>query len=370
VSAQAELPIEEPTLLENFRASIAGVFAKEARWRMRGRRAFVVVTIYLALLGILVLGVYRLISERAAFDAGFIGGFNERPMPVPTDVVSASVSTEIGQAVFITILIFQTLLTVMLAPALTSGAVAMEREKQTLDMLITTPVSTIGIVLGKLVSSLAFLLLLICGSLPLMAIVFTLGGIAPDDVVRAYLLLFVTAFGLGSIGLFMSALVKRTQMATAISFVIVLILALGSLAIHTYILAAQTRPFFDPESEPRTAPEALLWLNPFVADVDLLCTALPNTGGGPCSYIATVTGIELDPVRPARDSFWPRSMAAFIVLGVTLTLLTTQLIAPSRRFRRTRTPPPTAGFAGGQPGMDNPRSATTRDDGGGQPADG
>jgi len=335
VSAQAEVPIDEPTPLENFRASIAGVFAKEARWRMRGRRAFVVVTIYLALLGLLVLGVYRLISERAAFDSQFVGGFNGRPMPVPTDVVSASVSTEIGQAVFITILIFQTLLTVMLAPALTSGAVAMEREKQTLDMLITTPVSTVGIVLGKLVSSLAFLLLLICGSLPLMAIVFTLGGIAPDDVVRAYLLLFATAFGLGSIGLFMSAFVKRTQMATAISFVIVLVLALGSLAVHTYILAAQFRPF-DQQPQQRTAPEALLWLNPFVADIDLLCTALPDSGGGPCSYIAMVTGNELDPVRPARDSFWPRSMAAFIVLGVTLTLLTTQLIAPSRRIRRRR----------------------------------
>lgn len=349
MSAETDLPIEEPTFLQNLRASIAGVFAKEARWRMRGRRAFVVVTIYLALLGLLVLGVYRVISERAAFDAGPFGGFGGRPTPASADVVSASVSTAIGQAVFITILIFQTLMTVLLAPALTSGAVAMEREKQTLDMLITTPVSTVGMVLGKLVSSLAFLLLLIFGSLPLMAIIFTLGGIAPDDVIRAYLLLFAIAFGLGSIGLFMSALVKRTQMATAISIVIVLILTLGSLVVHTYILAAPSQSFRGPEPVRRTAPEALLWLNPFVADADLLCTALPDSVGGPCSYIATVTGAELDPVRPVRDSFWPRSMAAFIVLGVTLTLLTTQLIAPSRRLRRKRTPPPATEVGEGEP---------------------
>ena len=348
MSAQAELPIEEPTLLENLRASIAGVFAKEARWRMRGRRAFVVVTIYLALLGLFVLGVYRTISERAAFDAVFIGGFEGPLMQVSADVVSASVATSIGQSVFITILIFQTLMTVLLAPALTSGAVAMEREKQTLDMLITTPVSTVGIVLGKLVSSLAFLLLLTFGSLPLMAIIFTLGGIAPDDVIRAYLLLFALTFGLGSIGLFMSALLKRTQMATALSIVIVLILTVGSLVVHTYILAAPTR-FDGREPVRRTAPEALLWLNPFVADVDLLCTALPDTTGGPCSYIATVTGNEPDPVRPVRDSFWPRSMAAFVVLGVTLTLLTTQLIAPSRRIRRKRPAPPATELGEGEP---------------------
>ena len=331
----ADLTIEEPSRLQNLWASISGVFAKEARWRMRGRRAFLIVTIYVALLGLLVMGIYRLIYDRAVFDAGFNNGFQR------LDVVSASASTAIGQAIFVGILIVQTLLTLMVAPALTSGAIAMEREKQTLDLLITTPVSTLGMVIGKLISSLAYVLLLIVGSLPLMAVVFTFGGIAPEDVVRAYVMLVAVAFGVGSIGLFVSALLKRTQMATAVSYVVVLVLTLGSLALHTYILASSLPRDFDgrPLGPPATAPEPLLWLNPLVADVDLACTAIPDTYGFTCSYIGTVTGQEIDPANPLRDGFWPRSAAAFIVTGIALTLLTTQLIAPSRRIRAQRAKP-------------------------------
>lgn len=328
----ADPAIEEPTRLQNLWSSISGVFAKEARWRMRGRRAFIIVTIYVALLGLLVVAIYRLIYDRAVFDAGFNNGFQR------LDVVSASASTAIGQAIFVGILIVQTLLTLMVAPALTSGAIAMEREKQTLDMLITTPLSTLGMVIGKLISSLAYVLLLIVGSLPLMAVVFTFGGIAPEDVVRAYVMLVAVAFGVGSIGLFVSALLKRTQMATAVSYVVVLLLTIGSLAFHSYILASALPRDFDgrPLGVPARAPEPLLWLNPLVADIDLACTAIPDSYGFTCSYIGTVTGQEIDPANPPRDVFWPRSAAGFVVMGVVLTLLTTQLIAPSRRVRSQR----------------------------------
>jgi hypothetical protein len=37
-----------------------------------------------------------------------------------------------------------------------------------------------------------------------------------------------------------------------------------------------------------------------------------------------------------RDTFWPRSALAFVVIGVVLTLISTQLVAPTRRFRLFR----------------------------------
>jgi hypothetical protein len=43
------------------------------------------------------------------------------------------------------------------------------------------------------------------------AVVFVFGGVGPDDVIRGYIVLFATAFGLGAFGLFCSSLVKRTQ---------------------------------------------------------------------------------------------------------------------------------------------------------------
>lgn len=324
--------IREPSAAQTFWASIWALFAKESRWRMRGRRAFVIVTIYVAVLGLLVLGVYRLIYDRAVFDSMMQGN------AASVELVSGSFSAVIGQAIFTTILVVQTLLTLMLAPGLTSGAISMEREKQTLELLITTPVSTLGMVVGKLISSLAYVFLLVLASVPLMSVVFVFGGIAPDDVIRAYVMLFAIAIGIGSIGLFMSALVKRTQIATALAYLIVLLLSLGSVALHTYLYASSRPNDVGMRANERYAPEALVWLSPLVADVDLLCTAIPETYAITCSYIAAVTGKDRDfddlAANPPRDVFWPRSALALLALGVVLTLATTQLIAPSRRIRR------------------------------------
>lgn len=345
----------EPSALRSFWASISAVAGKESRWRMRGRRAFVVVTIYVALMSLLVYAMYRIVYDGAVQRAQFMSeGFG-----FPSEFVPGSVSSEIGQAIFGAILVLQTVLTVMVAPALTAGAISAEREKQTFELLITTPVSTLGLVVGKLISSLAFLFLLIAASVPLMSVVFAFGGLAPEDMVRAYVLLAALAFGIGAIGLFMSALIKRTQIATVLSYIVVLILMFGTLALHSYWMATSTEREDNFGRVVRHhAPVALLWLNPLAADVDAVCTATPESYSFTCSYISVVTGRDfvgagqfgrfgqVQPVDPPRDALWPASTASFLVLGVGLTLLTTQLIAPSRRIRRHKpgAPPPDSRF--------------------------
>ncbi len=62
--------------------------------------------------------------------------------------------------------------------------------------------------IGKLLSALVYVFLLIAASIPLMAVVFVYGGIAPEDVVRGYIVLVATALGLGSFGLMCSSLVR------------------------------------------------------------------------------------------------------------------------------------------------------------------
>ncbi len=329
--AGEQLVLQEPSQWQSFWASLSALVAKESRWRMRGRRAFAIITVYVALLALLVVAAYQVMHDRAVF----IGGFEQMP---PSDFVSGSVSVEIGRVIFGAILAVQTLLTLLLAPALTSGSISMEREKQTLELLITTPVSTLGMVVGKLISSLGYVFLLIVASVPLMSLVFTFGGVAPDDVMRAYVVLFAMTVGIGSVGLFMSGLIKRTQIATALSYVVVLALTVGSLVLHIYLdVTSQRMARFADGVDRSGAPEVILLLNPVIADVDLVCTAFADSFGA-CAYIARITGQPLDPANPPRDLFWPRSVASFIVLGVGLTLATTQLIAPSRRIRRERPP--------------------------------
>ena len=342
VGAEGPSAQSDPGVLETFWASFLAVVKKESRWRMRGRRAFVIVTVYLALLALLVLFVYQTLYDRAVFESTFRFDDFGNPLPTTTNdlgFVPGSVSAGIGQAIFGVVLIVQTLLIVILAPALTSGAISMEREKQTLELLITTPVSTLGMVTGKLISSLGFVLLLILASIPLMSAVVAFGGVAPEDVIKAYIVLFATAFAFGTIGLFMSALVKRTQMATAISYILVFLLSVGTVVLHVWWYGNSGE--LDEDRFFRTnqsAPDALVWLNPFVADADLMCTAIPDPFGASCSYTGVLIGQEVDPSNPPRDAFWPRAVVAMLVFGGAALVATTQLIAPSRRWRQRRRP--------------------------------
>ncbi|MDQ2965471.1 MAG: ABC transporter permease, partial [Chloroflexota bacterium] len=257
-------------------------------------------------------------------------------------------------------------LVVALAPAFTAGAISLEREKQTLDLLATTPISSLSIVVGKLLSALTYLFILIFASIPMTAVVFVFGGVSPDDVVRGYVVLFATAIGLGSVGLFFSALMKRTQAATIATYFGVLFVTLGSFFIF-YFWNTMTdgsgtigRGFGPFQGRP---PEALVYLNPYYAQADVIC-GVENGFGDWCSQIAYVTdrsmfggpfeppvsqpvpGVGVDtgngralgdvigaqPFGVVRDSFWPKSAISWLVLSIVLLFASVQLVSPTRRW--------------------------------------
>ena len=375
-------------------AQITAVGLKELRGRVRGRRAFVVLTFYLLFLGLFA-WAWELVAERAYVQNASLQGGS-----------AAFASSLVGQEVFGALILVETLLVVFLAPAFTSGAISLEREKQTLDMLAATPISSLAIVVGKLVSALAYVFLLIAASIPLTAIVFVFGGVGPDDVLRAYAVLIVSAIGLGALGLFISALMQRTQGATVVTFFSVLFLTLGTmfgvLFWNTMAGVNSSSGFLTGSSGvgpiKGRAPEFLLWFNPFAAQYDVICGASDGYGGW-CSRLNTVTNgaistgttggglitqptpgfgtgvgggttidlpapvggavqavppdkVNIDPGFAAnpgvfadpqpfgvrRDTFWPRSLRAWAILSVLLVLASIQLVSPTRRWRILRRP--------------------------------
>jgi len=324
---------------------MSAISVKELRGRMRGRRAFVIITVHL----LLVAGFAWMVET--LMERTFTGGFGS----------TFSASAEIGRALFIAMLVLLTLIVLVLAPASTAGAISLEREKQTLDLLATTPISSLAIVLGKLVSALSWILLLLLASIPVTALVFTFGGVGPDDMVKGYVVLLVTALFYGSVGLFVSALVKRTQAATVINLVTVIALTAGTGFIFIFwssmtnngLLPNNARNESFLESLSRRPPEALLWFNPFIAQLDVVCGT--ETGfGASCQIIGAVTnqgqnafnGQGLDNgFGVPRDSYWPRASAAMAIVSLVLIVLAVQLVSPTRRWRirRRRSRPAPAG---------------------------
>ena len=119
-------------------------------------------------------------------------------------------------------------LLLLVVPAVTAGAISGEKERQTLEILLTTKMSPGSIIRGKLLASISMMLLLAFSSLPVIALVFSIGGITLRDLGGFLLLILETAVYLGSIGIFFSALLKKSTSATVAVYGIVLLLCLGT----------------------------------------------------------------------------------------------------------------------------------------------
>jgi hypothetical protein len=81
--------------------------------------------------------------------------------------------------------------------------------------------------LGKLISALSFLLLLLIVGLPLQSLAYLFGGVGLEEVLVAFLLLVVSALTFSAIGLLISSLLKSTLASTVISYVAAIIIVFG-----------------------------------------------------------------------------------------------------------------------------------------------
>ncbi len=193
---------------------------KELRGRMRGARSIVVLTVYLAVLALFCLLTYWLVSATQSFQNPY--------------------DQHIGRDLLYGIVIFETLLVVFLAPAFTVGAISGERERQTFDLLMTTLLRPRAIVLGKMISALAFLLLLILAVAPLASLAFMFGGVAPEEIAGALIVLIFAALLYGSIGFFWSTLMRSTVASTVLTYGTLLVLLLGAPFIWTVTTAVMS----------------------------------------------------------------------------------------------------------------------------------
>lgn len=123
----------------------------------------------------------------------------------------------------------------LLIPTITSNSIAGERERQTLDILLTTKIKPWDIIFGKLASSLSSTLLLAVSTLPVLALVYIYGGVQLIDLFALIIFLLMAAVFIGSIGVLFSAFVKKSTFAAIASYFFVISIILGSyIAVRGY----------------------------------------------------------------------------------------------------------------------------------------
>jgi ABC-2 type transport system permease protein len=247
-------PAIRPSLRE--RLTQNPVILKEVRGRMRGGRAFVVISVYLGLMGLFTVLLYM------AYTASQTNVYG------PTSQVA-------GKVVFAGLVGIELFLVCFIAPAFTAGAISGERERQTYELLRTTLLPARSLVLGKLSSALAFIILLLVCAVPLQSLAFLLGGVAPEEVMISLVVLLVTALASGSAGIFFSTIMKRTLGASVLTYAFALVSVLGLPLLMLTFIPAYDLVFYGYGSTPSPLLQAglmyafglLVCLNPLATAV-------------------------------------------------------------------------------------------------------
>lgn len=273
------------------------VLNKEIKLRLRSLKSFLGILFYLIALGIVAIGFIYITMMNS--QAGYIRPEESRMMFMVLSMV------QLGLIVFMT-------------PGLTAGVISGERERQTLNMLLTTEQSSTSIILSKLISSVAFLFLMISASLPLYSIVFLYGGVSPGVLLGTFGIYVITIITIGSIGILFSTLLKKTIVAMIATYGVALFLTAGTGFITLFFMS-----IFFYGSTTNVAPYFIIMTNPAFV---LMTVFEPNMQ----EEFFTRTGIELP--------FWISFGVSFIVIAaVSLWISISKLrpnMKPSRRGRK------------------------------------
>jgi len=121
----------------------------------------------------------------------------------------ASRLAQAGKQIIVTLVWFQFYAIQLVAVVMLSTAISDEIYHRTLGVLMTTPITSFQIVMGKLSSKLLQLILLLGVSLPLLAVVRIFGGVPWDYIVSSLFMTLTTLIFVGSLSLFFSSFSRK-----------------------------------------------------------------------------------------------------------------------------------------------------------------
>lgn len=280
---------------------------KDGLSRMRSWRAPAVIGLYLGLLGLF---AYLMFAVQMG-GGRRVWGF-----------------AQVGSGVFTGMAMVQLALVCLFTPAVASGAVSGERERQTLDVLVVSGVSSLGIVWGKLIASVAFILLLIASALPLFATVFLFGGVDVQQFAVMQLLTVTTALTIGSAAVFVSVLSRRTLVATVLAFGVTFAGTVGTWIVGSILTQIAYSAAYSSGATTPPAPHPLLLVNPIQAMITVLQS--PNGGRVPLGRtVAVVFGGPATGAGPMVEP-WQATVVAQLLL-VALCVAGAVLVLRGRR---------------------------------------
>ena len=301
------------------------IFDKELRVSSRRRRNYVLRTAYVILLTFFIASVWMSVVQFQGTTA-----FQKSRMALA------------GKTVVSTIVGFQFFATQLIAIIILSTSISDEIYHQTLGSLMTTPISSFQIVMGKLLSKLLQLILLLAISLPLLAVVRVFGGVPWLYVLSSLCITLTAVIFAGTLSLYFSIHNRRAYVVIIKTVVTLVGLFFFLPTVMTAILSAG--PISRSLSPKVILPfvGVFLHLNPFAA-LSVNTGTMISPGGATRMFLGMATGAGLFFYWPIHCALMLGASAGLIALcvkfvrKVALRQATGQLeLAPKRASRRKR----------------------------------
>ncbi len=238
-------------------------------------------------------------------------------------------------------------LLLFLTPAITAGSVSLEKERQTLDVLLTTRMTPWEIIKGKYGSDFIFLALMVISTFPLLAIVFIYGGISFFQLIYIGLVLLVFIGFISCFGIFFSALTKNTIVSVILTYLFLMIYISVTLStpfvIQSVIAAINSSLYYDKTTfawvtDPHFINGDFLMLlgtfNPLLMIFDVLGNTIGYNFGDYASVkgMISMCGTEILPHFTENNilmKLWtPISMVEMILISLGVLRLSAYILSP------------------------------------------
>ena len=188
-----------------FFSGLRVVLALELRQRVRGVAWYVLIGIFVVLVGLVTAAVW---FTTAGFDLD---------------------NDEGGSAIFSAIIYFVLLLGTLVAPALSGNAINGDREAGTLATTQVTLITTWQLILGKFLAAWITALAFLVASLPFLIIALAVGGVGKGTIVVSILFLAIELGVIAAIGVGLSGIFSKPLFSIVVTYLVVAALTLGTL---------------------------------------------------------------------------------------------------------------------------------------------
>ena len=225
------------------------VLARESRQRFRGRWSWLVITGWVIVVGLLTYLFFvagRSINVDFFSVRGPLSGLNQA-----------------GKWVFEGMTLVLLTAVAFMVPGLTALSVVGERQSQTFNLLQITQITPLGIVLGKLFSSISYFLVLILAVIPLLGLPLAFGAIGLVDVLVVLAMLVLVVAMQASVSIWVSSRARSNRGAVALSYVLAVAIFFGS-----FVLMGVEALVISVDIEDNGRELVSTWLNPYVAVAD------------------------------------------------------------------------------------------------------